>query len=135
MLSYYGKRFNRNDKVADLKKKSERLSKAEIIDFILNNEDEDEENWEDEYEYWDYDDDNYEEDEDDEALFFRKLKSYYLPDDFIDSVRSGKITFEEFKNPLKNGFYQCILTGDGITKRKRKSKTELLRILTNIRIL
>ena len=101
LLSYYGKRFNRNDKVADLKKKSERLSKAEIIDFIVNNEDEDEENWEDEYEYWDYDDDNYEEDGDDEALFFRKLKSYYLPDDFIDSVRSGKITFEEFKKSIK----------------------------------
>ena len=92
LLSYYGKRFNRNDKVADLKKKAERLSKAEIIDFIVNYEDDNE------YEEEDYYD---EEDGDDEALFFRKLKSYYLPDDFIDSVRSGKITFEEFKKSIK----------------------------------
>ena len=120
LLHYYNKRAKTNERVSELRRKAENLSKEEIVNFIANygeinwegfewedlgfSEDGEDDESEEEDDYGYYEDEDFDTDEGSnsyEKNFFSLLEGFYFPKEFIVSVKEKRITFDEFKRDLK----------------------------------
>ncbi len=122
LLQYYNKRAKTSERVSELRRKAEDLSKEEIVNFIVNygdinwegfdwedlgfNEDGEDDESEEEEDYGYYEEEDFDTETEEgsdfyEKNFFSLLEGFYLSKEFIVSVKEKRITFDEFKRDLK----------------------------------
>jgi hypothetical protein len=103
MHTYLNTKIDLNSGYTQLKNEALKLSKNNIIEYIMSaddiTEDEDDEYNDNDW-YNDYEEDNEDENvskKNDEDIFFSMLKGFFIPKEEIDKIKSKKIKFREFK--------------------------------------
>lgn len=103
MHAYLNTKIDLHSGYTQLKNEVLKLSKNNIIEYIMSaddiTEDEDDEYNDNDW-YNDYEEDNEDENvskKDDEDVFFSILKGFFIPKEEIDKIKSKKIKFREFK--------------------------------------